>query len=209
MAEEKDKGLGDTLKRATAAVGIRPCGGCQKRAELLNRLVPYDNDEKALRRKVVVEAESFKGTPYVKNGRMKGIGVDCGTFPFLVYRAVGLIRAGEEGIFADEAVVPRSQDWFANAPTERYLAAVLRYAIRVIDGMSYPTLKAEPGNLALTRCAGSKKFNHAGVVTRWPKLIHATADGGVVEVDASTHWMWSFREVAIFDPFAKAKDDRR
>jgi hypothetical protein len=34
-------GLGDVIKRATSAVGIRPCGGCQKRAELLNRAVSF------------------------------------------------------------------------------------------------------------------------------------------------------------------------
>jgi hypothetical protein len=36
---EEDVGLGDVIKRATAAVGIRPCGGCQGRAAALNRRV--------------------------------------------------------------------------------------------------------------------------------------------------------------------------
>lgn len=31
-------GLGQTLKRLTAAVGIRPCGGCQRRAQALDRM---------------------------------------------------------------------------------------------------------------------------------------------------------------------------
>ena len=34
----RDRGLGDTIKRATEAVGIKPCGGCQKRREALNKL---------------------------------------------------------------------------------------------------------------------------------------------------------------------------
>jgi hypothetical protein len=29
-------GLGDLVKRATSAVGIRPCGPCQQRAQRLN-----------------------------------------------------------------------------------------------------------------------------------------------------------------------------
>ena len=33
-------GLGDAIKRATAAVGIKPCKACGKRAEKLNRLFP-------------------------------------------------------------------------------------------------------------------------------------------------------------------------
>ncbi len=29
--------LGDLIKRITSAAGIRPCGGCLQRAEILNR----------------------------------------------------------------------------------------------------------------------------------------------------------------------------
>jgi hypothetical protein len=32
-------GLGDAVKRVTAAAGISPCSACQKRAEALNRWV--------------------------------------------------------------------------------------------------------------------------------------------------------------------------
>lgn len=32
-----DIGLGDVVKRATSSVGIKPCGGCERRAEVLNR----------------------------------------------------------------------------------------------------------------------------------------------------------------------------
>lgn len=31
-------GIGDAIKSLTTAVGIKPCGGCQKRAERLNNL---------------------------------------------------------------------------------------------------------------------------------------------------------------------------
>tara|TARA_R100000808_G_C2142357_1_gene150139 strand:- start:1043 stop:1306 length:264 start_codon:yes stop_codon:yes gene_type:complete len=34
-------GLGDTIAKATKAVGIKPCKGCRKRQAKLNRLVPY------------------------------------------------------------------------------------------------------------------------------------------------------------------------
>ena len=37
----KSRGLGDTIARATKAVGIKPCGGCKKRQEWLNKKVPY------------------------------------------------------------------------------------------------------------------------------------------------------------------------
>jgi hypothetical protein len=32
-----DIGLGDVLKRGTTALGIKPCGGCERRAAALNR----------------------------------------------------------------------------------------------------------------------------------------------------------------------------
>jgi len=36
--EGKDRGLGDTIKRATNALGIETCGKCQKRREALNKI---------------------------------------------------------------------------------------------------------------------------------------------------------------------------
>lgn len=34
-------GLGDVLKQMTSAIGIKPCGGCQKRAEWLNQQIQF------------------------------------------------------------------------------------------------------------------------------------------------------------------------
>ncbi len=38
---DEEVGLGDVIKRATYAVGIRPCGGCEKRAAALNRWMVF------------------------------------------------------------------------------------------------------------------------------------------------------------------------
>lgn len=35
------RGLGDTVAKITSRFGIRPCGGCERRRDLLNRWVPY------------------------------------------------------------------------------------------------------------------------------------------------------------------------
>ncbi len=32
-----DIGLGDVIKRFTSAMGMKPCGGCERRAAALNR----------------------------------------------------------------------------------------------------------------------------------------------------------------------------
>jgi hypothetical protein len=37
----KLRGLGDVVAAVTSAVGIQPCGGCKKRQESLNKLVPF------------------------------------------------------------------------------------------------------------------------------------------------------------------------
>ncbi len=39
---KRHRGLGDVMKAATSAVGITPCGSCQKRAEWLNRKFPLE-----------------------------------------------------------------------------------------------------------------------------------------------------------------------
>jgi hypothetical protein len=38
---KRDVGLGDAVKKITAAVGIRHCGGCSRRAAALNRAVTF------------------------------------------------------------------------------------------------------------------------------------------------------------------------
>jgi len=37
----EDVGLGDVIKRATSAVGIRPCGSCERHAATLNRWITF------------------------------------------------------------------------------------------------------------------------------------------------------------------------
>lgn len=38
---EEEIGLGDVVKRATYAMGIKPCSGCQKRAAAMNRWMVF------------------------------------------------------------------------------------------------------------------------------------------------------------------------
>ena len=38
---EAEIGLGDVVKRATYAMGIKPCSGCEKRAAALNRWMVF------------------------------------------------------------------------------------------------------------------------------------------------------------------------
>lgn len=38
---EDEVGLGDLIKKATYAMGLEPCGGCERRAVALNRWVAF------------------------------------------------------------------------------------------------------------------------------------------------------------------------
>jgi hypothetical protein len=38
---DTEVGLGDVIKRATYAMGIKPCGGCERRAAKLNRWMVF------------------------------------------------------------------------------------------------------------------------------------------------------------------------
>ncbi len=40
---DEDVGLGDAIKHVTYAVGIRPCGGCERRAAALNRWLVFSH----------------------------------------------------------------------------------------------------------------------------------------------------------------------
>jgi hypothetical protein len=41
FVHEEEVGLGDAIKRATYALGVKPCTGCERRAEALNRLLVF------------------------------------------------------------------------------------------------------------------------------------------------------------------------
>jgi hypothetical protein len=38
---DEEVGLGDAIKRVTYAIGIKPCGGCDRRAAALNRWLVF------------------------------------------------------------------------------------------------------------------------------------------------------------------------
>ena len=44
--ESDSKGLGDTVKKVTNALGIKQCEPCKRRQQKLNRLFPYKNKDK-------------------------------------------------------------------------------------------------------------------------------------------------------------------
>jgi hypothetical protein len=41
FVRDEPVGLGDAIKRATTAIGLKPCSGCQERAARLNQRVQF------------------------------------------------------------------------------------------------------------------------------------------------------------------------
>lgn len=136
-----------------------------------------------LRASVVREAESWIGTPFHHAARVKGAGVDCLMLLAEVYERAGIVVRVEPPFY-----VP---DWHLHRDAERYREGLLHYA-RAIEG---PPL---PGDIALFRFG--RTFSHGAIVTRWPRLIHAYWNIGVVHGDATLYPL-AGRPVKFFTPF--------
>jgi hypothetical protein len=46
FVSDEPVGLGDLIKRATSAIGVRPCGGCAERARRLNNRLTFTGRSK-------------------------------------------------------------------------------------------------------------------------------------------------------------------
>lgn len=154
----------------------------------------------ASREELIVEAQTWRGTPYKRRGMVKGVGCDCATVIFCPFRALGIIGDEDIGVFSD--------DWAANATEETYMLKILRHAHKIAEGISYKTLNPEPGNIVLVKTDESlRAYDHGGIVIKWPIVLHSApcSPGKVTEVDATKHFLWSLRNVHIFDPWEKVR----
>lgn len=148
------------------------------------------------REELLTEAHSWLRTPYHLGGQVKGAGCDCATFIYCVYHACGLIESQEIGVFAPD---------FASVLTEEvYMLRLIKIARKTVEGVTYPTLKALPGNILLTKTHEKARINnHGGIVKDWPFIYHCVPDSGVAIVDATKNRLWSFKPVTVFDPWEK------
>jgi cell wall-associated NlpC family hydrolase len=132
-------------------------------------------NEVQLRQKIVDEAKSWIGTPYVSNGMIKGKrgGVDCAMFPLAVYASVGLIPKEFDPR-------PYPPQWHVHRNEEKYMAYVLRFAKEVIGP---PDRKPKAGDFVMFKIG--QVFAHGAIVIDWPNIIHAVGDSMVVPEDVS------------------------
>ena len=119
--------------------------------------------EAAQRAAVVAEARSWIGTPYHHQADIKGAGVDCAMILVRVWVDLGLVPAFDPR--------PYPIDWHLHQAEERYLAQLQARAVFVDAPL--------PGDIVVWRYG--RTFSHAGIVTQWPRVVHAYHPAGIVE----------------------------
>ena len=120
-------------------------------------------DETSQRAAVVAEARSWLGTPYRHMGSAKGRHVDCLMLLVRVYGDLGLIPPIDPR--------PYPQHWHLHRSDELYLAGILDHA--------HPVAEPGAGDVILWRVG--RVFSHAGIVTSYPRVVHAYASSRFVE----------------------------
>lgn len=114
---------------------------------------------------VVVEARSWLRTPYHHAADIKRAGVDCGMLLYRVFTDLGLIDVPDPR--------PYPRDWMLHRSEERYLGFILDNAAEVAQPLPGDVVAWQVG-----RC-----FAHAGIVTMWPRVVHAYSKAGFVQED--------------------------
>ncbi|MGA7577862.1 MAG: hypothetical protein WBW52_06860 [Desulfobaccales bacterium] len=139
--------------------------------------------ESGQRQAVLAEAESWIGTPFHHQGRVKGPqgGVDCAMLLLEVFLAAGVIKkeltvsSGQQSAGAGlkpaptrSSLIPNySQQWHLHRGEERYLET-----IRTLGGREINTTPLH-GDIAVWKIG--RAYSHAAIVLLWPCIIHAAA----------------------------------
>ena len=148
-----------------------------------------DSTSGAIRLKVVQEAQNWRGTPFHMNACLRGIGVDCGRFPYAVYSACGIPVPELPAHWPHDFMQHR----MANG--EPYLS--------LIQQKFTPINTPSPGDLAVFKPLRSRCYSHAAIVVEWPKVVHARGVGAnpQVEESSSDQWPLAGSQVLFFSPF--------
>jgi len=113
--------------------------------------------ESLYRRRVVEQAQSWIGTPYVKLAARKRVGVDC---------AMLMVRCWvDAGVYEEFDPRPYPPDWHLHRSEERYLAWLDTLGTRVDTPQAGDLVCYKFG-----RC-----YSHSGIISRPGYVIHSAA----------------------------------
>lgn len=133
------------------------------------------------REAVVAAVRSWVGTPYHHMARVKRVGADCGQVIIAAFEEAGAVPHIETGAY--------TMDWHLHRDEERYLGFVEQYLTRADEVYGEATLAERvlkdpsyaiaPGDVPVWKVG--RTFAHGGIVTEWPKFVHAYLPSGIVE----------------------------
>jgi cell wall-associated NlpC family hydrolase len=132
-------------------------------------------EENVARHKLVAEAMSWLGTPYVSNGMIKGKrgGTDCAMVLVGIYQNVGLVPK-------DFDPRPYPPQWHVHQSDEKYLEQALQFVTEVA---APPARTPKPGDVVLFRLG--RVYSHGAIIIDWPEIIHAVGGNKVCREDLS------------------------
>jgi NlpC/P60 family putative phage cell wall peptidase len=131
----------------------------------------------ARRRRIVVIARGWLGTPYLHQASAKGQGADC----------LGLVRGVWRELYGEEPERPPA--YGRTEASEAMIAAARRNLA--------PTRRPRAGAVLFFRIERAGPVRHCGVMTEGERFLHAYAGRGVIESPLSRFWIE--RLVAAFD----------
>lgn len=144
-------------------------------------------NEAQFRQAIADEAVTWIGTPYRSAGRVKGAGVNCAQFLFVVARNAGVLDvSAPEPKWYTPQLATHSRE-------ERLIAYVLAYGAREISEEEIQT-----GDIVLYKSGLS--HGHAALVLDWPTIIHVlpafgcqktnSKDGGLARYSQRFFSLW-------------------
>ncbi len=140
-----------------------------------------------IRQRIIEEAKSWLGTPYVHQASCKGAGCDC----------LGLIRGVWRAVIGPEPEQPPpyTPDWAERSGAETMLAAATRHLLSKPEDAPI-----EPGDVLLFRYRAHLPAKHAGIAISAEAMIHAQENAGVVQVPLNGWWRRHLVAVFAFPP---------
>jgi cell wall-associated NlpC family hydrolase len=136
------------------------------------------------RSSVVAAARTWLGTPYHPNAHVKGAGIDCAWLLIEAFSAAGVIEWFDPG--------PYPPDWHLHRSEERYVAFIERFACE-FDWRADPV---KPGDVVVWKYG--RTFSHGGIVSLWPRVIHAFGPYRMVDETMVTGSELDGREMRAF-----------
>lgn len=147
--------------------------------------------EQEKRAVVVKEALTWEKTPFHWEASIKGVGVDCGRFPAMVFNGAGVKKI-------DLSTFPKlSPQWFLHTSEPLYLNELKKYSMEY--ELQFGQIP-QPGDIVIARYG--RDWAHTAIVVEWPKVVAAAA-GFCVTVwqDIFKSPQYAQRKLKYLNPF--------